>query len=96
MELAVSDAAVRIERISAPSELVLEFMMNALRLSEGVPIDEFEAATGQPVDSIDAVLSAAVERGWIMRDPAVLRATPVGYALLNEVLELFVEPTLPR
>jgi len=96
MELAGTDAAVRIERISAPSELVLEFMMNALRLSEGVPIDEFEAATGQPVDSIDAVLSAAVERGWIMRDPAVLRATPVGYALLNEVLELFVEPTLPR
>src|SRR5690606_22051474 len=52
MELAGTDAAVRIERISAPSELVLEFMMNALRLSEGVPIDEFEAATGQPVDSI--------------------------------------------
>src|SRR5690606_9275186 len=96
MELAGAHAAVRLERSRAPSELVLGVLMDALPLPERVAGDEVQAATGQPVDPIDAVLSAAVERGWIMRDPAVLRATPVGYALLNEVLELFVEPTLPR
>jgi oxygen-independent coproporphyrinogen-3 oxidase len=70
---------------------VLEFMMNALRLPEGIAIEQFESSTGQRMDVIDAPLSAAVSKGWMTRDGGVLRATPRGYALLNEVLGLFVD-----
>lgn len=91
MEVAGTDAAVRIERITAPSDIVLEFMMNALRLADGVAVDEFEASTGQRVGSIEAPLAAAIDRGWIERDGSRIRPTPRGYALLNEVLALFVD-----
>jgi len=91
MDVAGTDDAVRIERITAPSDIVLEFMMNALRLADGVTIDEFQSGTGQRIDAIDAPLAAAIDRGWIERDGPRLRTTPRGYALLNEVLGLFVD-----
>ena len=90
MVLAGSDAAARVERIAGPSEIVVEFLMNALRLPDGFTVDEFEAITAQPIAAIEAPLSAAEARGWIERDEHALRATTSGYALLNEVLRLFV------
>jgi len=89
MELAGSEAAAAVERIATPSEIVLEFLMNALRLPDGFAVDDFEAITGQPIGAIEAPLSAAAARGWIERDQRALRPTPEGYALLNEVLRLF-------
>ncbi|HEX6994313.1 MAG TPA: radical SAM family heme chaperone HemW [Gammaproteobacteria bacterium] len=91
IDVAGTDAAVVVERITVPSDIVLEFMMNALRLADGVTVDEFEARTGQRIDSIDEPLTTAIDRGWIERDGPRLRTTPRGYALLNEVLGLFVD-----
>ncbi len=90
VDLAGSEAAVRMECTAAPAEIALEFMMNALRLSHGVTVEEFETRTGQPLDVIAGALSAAIAKGWMRRDGAVLATTPKGYALLNEVLALFV------
>jgi len=85
-----SATAVTRERIGAPEQAALEFLLNALRLSEGVSIDVFEARAGQPVATLTAGRAAAVERGWLVDDPTVLRATPLGLERLNKLLELFV------
>ena len=89
VELAGTPAAVRIECV-AGSDLVLEFMMNALRLPEGVPVALFEACTGQSVDVIRDRVDEAVSRGWMADEAARLAATGRGLQVLNEVLGLFV------
>jgi oxygen-independent coproporphyrinogen-3 oxidase len=84
-----SAAAVTRERIGAREQAALEFLLNALRLPEGVDVEAFEARAGQPVSTIAAARAAAVERGWLADEPVVLRATAAGLERLNRLLELF-------
>jgi oxygen-independent coproporphyrinogen-3 oxidase len=84
-----SSAAVTRERIGVPEQAALEFLLNALRLPEGVDVETFEARAGQPAAAIAAPRAAAVEQGWLVDDLAVLRATPAGLERLNRLLELF-------
>ena len=82
-------AATTRERVAAPEQAALEFLLNALRLPDGVGVGVFEARAGQPVAMIAAGRAAAVERGWLVDDAVVLRATPAGLERLNRLLELF-------
>jgi putative oxygen-independent coproporphyrinogen III oxidase len=82
-------AAVVEERVATPPQAALEFLMNALRLLDGVPGAMFEARAGQPLAAIAAQCSAAVAHGWLAPDAAELRATTVGLEKLNRLLELF-------
>lgn len=84
-----SAGAVTHERIAAPEQAALEFLLNALRLPDGVDVELFEARAGQAVATIAEGRAAAAERGWLVDDPAVLRATPAGLERLNRLLELF-------
>ena len=95
IELAGTPAAVRIERV-AGADLALEFMMNALRLPQGVPVSSFEARTGQSIASIRDRIDEAVSRGWMVDEPDRLATTPRGLELLNEVLALFVPEPVAR
>ena len=81
-------AALHIERIGEQSALTTEFLMNALRLVDGVPADLLQARTQQTLDSIDRGLAASRERGWMDPDPQRLRATPAGLQSLNRLLAL--------
>jgi oxygen-independent coproporphyrinogen-3 oxidase len=81
--------AVTIERIGAASALVAEFLMNGLRLVDGVDVDVFASRTGQPLQQIAAGLDEARRRGLLAADPDRLRATPRGFEALNSVLRLF-------
>lgn len=83
-------AAVTREPIAAPSQARLEFLLNALRLLDGVAVEHFVARAGQPAASLDGARAAAIERGWLVDEPARLRATAAGIERLNRVLELFV------
>ncbi len=69
-------------------ELPLEFMMNALRLSNGVEETLFEARTGLPLQGIAAILSSLRDEGLL--EPGRLQATPLGQRYLNTVLERFL------
>lgn len=82
-------AAVAADRIRARRPAALEYLMNALRLLEGTPVAAFVARGGQPAAALAASRAAAVERGWLDADAAVLRATPAGIEKLNRLLELF-------
>jgi putative oxygen-independent coproporphyrinogen III oxidase len=89
MEQAGRSVAVSVERIESSRQVALEFMMNALRLTDGVSIACFEARAGQPLENIAVPLAAAQSRGWLESQVGRLRATAEGLERLNSVLALF-------
>jgi len=88
LKQAGSAAAVTRERITT-TQTALEFLLNALRLTEGVGVATFVARAGQPIATLSTARAAAVEQGWLVDDAAALRATPAGLERLNRLLELF-------
>lgn len=77
----------------AAQDLPFEFMLNALRLQQGVPSHRFQDHTGLSLATIAPALQQAVEQGLLDPDPALLKATPQGWRYLNEVLTLFLPNT---
>lgn len=73
-----------------PSELPFEFMLNTLRLSDGVPSAWLEERTGIPLAIIAQPLQKAVALDLIDPNPAHLQPTAKGKAFLNDLLELFL------
>ena len=74
----------------ARGDLGFEFMLNALRLVDGVPVSLFAERTGYPLALITAPLAEAVRRGLLDPDPATLKATPLGQRFLNDLQALFL------
>jgi oxygen-independent coproporphyrinogen-3 oxidase len=89
MQNAGTAAAVTLERIDSAEQAALEFLINALRLLDGVTDEDFAARTGQPAAIIRAARQTAIRQGWLSAEPGVLRSTPAGLQVLNQVLELF-------
>lgn len=76
-------------RILERSDLVLEFMMNALRLVDGFDESLFEAHTRLPLTEISGPLNEAVEKGMIQREDGRIVPTQRGIDYLNDLLQLF-------
>jgi putative oxygen-independent coproporphyrinogen III oxidase len=81
--------AVTIETVHRDA-LVLEFMINALRLHGGFSRALFSARTGLPADALAPGVLDAVQRGWLEDDGRWLKPTPLGYRFLNDLQLLFV------
>jgi len=79
------------EKVIAPRELPFEFMLNALRLVEGVPAGLFAERTGLPGATILRKLQVAREKGLLEEDDLRIRPTRRGRLFLNELLQLFLE-----
>jgi putative oxygen-independent coproporphyrinogen III oxidase len=90
LETAGTPAGVGVQPLTVPREIGAEFLLNALRLVDGVPERWFADRTGQPLEAIAAERRIGLERGWLADVPGRLQATPAGFALLNRLLELFV------
>lgn len=90
LDAAAGGRFVQESRTVTRDELAFEFMMNALRLSDGVPVAQFEARTGLPLTGISTQLDAARASGLLDTDPAWLRPTPRGRRFLNELLAMFL------
>nr|WP_256645628.1 radical SAM family heme chaperone HemW [Thermomonas paludicola] len=71
--------------------LPFDFMLNALRLNEGVPLSMFEARTGLPRAAIAERLAHAHQRGWLEPDADWLRPTELGRRFANDVISLFLD-----
>ncbi len=78
------------ERVLTADELPFEFLMNALRLTEGVPSQLFCQRTGLPLDSLAEGRRLAEQQGLLESDPARLCATPRGQLFLNDLLQCFL------
>jgi putative oxygen-independent coproporphyrinogen III oxidase len=90
MEAAVRGASAVENRIVLPRELPFEFMLNALRLVEGFPIELFNARTGLQPSALEPGLGAAEAKGLVERDPLRIRPTERGQRFLNELQQLFL------
>lgn len=78
------------ERQLDADELPFEFLMNALRLTEGVAAADFPARTGLPLAGLAAGRREAERRGLLLPDPERLAASPRGQLFLNDLLQLFL------
>jgi len=72
------------------ADVGFEFMLNALRLTEGVPATLFAERTGFPLAIVQKELGVAEARGLIERDPAAIRPTALGRRFLNDLQQLFL------
>jgi oxygen-independent coproporphyrinogen-3 oxidase len=71
-------------------EIGFEFMLNALRLSEGVAASTFAERTGYPIALVSRALEEGVRRGLLVEDPSRIAATELGFRFLNRTIELFL------
>jgi len=74
----------------ARDDMAFEFMLNALRLTDGVPAALFAERTGYPLALIAQPLAEGVRRGLLDPDPATLKATLLGQRFLNDLQALFL------
>ena len=72
------------------SALPFEFMLNGLRLVDGVPLRRFEERTGLSIATIEPSLARAEARGLIERDAFRLQPTDLGLRFLNDLQALFL------
>jgi len=78
------------DQVVNAAELPFEYMLNALRLIDGVPLSAFTARTGLPLQQIAPALDNARQRGWLHDDPARLHTTAQGQRFLNDVIAGFL------
>lgn len=75
----------------SPADLPFEFMLNALRLRQGVTTRLFEERTGLSRLALSAPLQLALERKMMTSDPSRLCATELGWLHLNTLQSLFLD-----
>ena len=90
LENAAKGQAIDNEWTISQDELGFEFMMNALRLTEGFDIDLFQLRTGLPIDRIEPALKTAWNKGLITVENNLIKPTLLGQRFLNELLQLFL------
>lgn len=71
-------------------EMPFEFMMNALRLNDGVAAEYYAQRTGLNLDSLAETLDSLRSRKLMVDDAMRLACTEQGHVFLNSVLEEFI------
>jgi len=90
LECATTGARVGGAEVIDSDTLILEFMLNALRLREPITVPLFTTRTGLPATTINSRLANAAATGLLDWDGRAFRATALGYRHLNALLESFV------
>jgi putative oxygen-independent coproporphyrinogen III oxidase len=90
IELAGNDTVVGDRKALNKDDLKLEFMMNVLRLNDGVHPSLFMQRTGLPVSEIQSQLEDAEAKELIEWSLQVLKPTAKGRRYLNDLLQLFM------
>jgi oxygen-independent coproporphyrinogen-3 oxidase len=75
-------------QIVSARELSLEFMMNALRLTNGVDERLFEDKTGLSLETIATIRSRLIDKGLMVTGPRIA-ATDLGFRFLDSVVSEF-------
>ncbi|HSW70327.1 MAG TPA: radical SAM family heme chaperone HemW [Gammaproteobacteria bacterium] len=78
------------ENILSEKDICFEFMLNALRLRQGVSLDLFISRTGLNIKTLEPMLSFAKEKKLMVEDQNILCATEMGQRFLNDVIGLFL------
>lgn len=87
---------VDVEKQLTQQELPLEFMMNAMRLKNGVDANLFFQTTGLLLSQLEPFLTQAKEEGLIIADDDRLSPSQQGFSFLNHLLEMFLPDNFPQ
>ena len=79
------------EKLLSESDLIFEFMMNALRLNKGFNQSLFEQRTNLPISIIDKELSLAKDKKLMVQKNGRIKPTDLGQNFLNELLQIFLK-----
>lgn len=83
---------VETREIDAANRL-FEFLLNALRLTEGIEISMFDR-TGLSRQSLTEQLAPFIDKSWLQASSERLKPSPIGLQFLNEILEYYLpEPS---
>ena len=91
----VLDGTHRRSEAVPAAALPFEFMLNALRLVEGVPVMHYPSRTGQPLEGLLAQVGKAQTDGLMSRQPGRFAPTPHGLNFLNDLQTRFL-PDAPK
>ncbi|WP_406612727.1 radical SAM family heme chaperone HemW [Acinetobacter schindleri] len=80
---------LQFKRIEA-EDMPFEFMMNALRLNNGVTAKLYAERTGLSLEGLNALLTSLRQRKLMVEDPERLACTEQAHVFLNSVLEEFL------
>jgi len=83
-------AALAEERRLTAEDAAFEFMLNALRLVDGVPRSLFAGRAGLPFLRISERVRRATDRGLLADDHEALRPTALGRRFLNDLIGMFL------
>jgi len=91
MEAMESKGNALIESREVPAkDLPFEFMLNTLRLTDGVDTVTFNERTGLPLNTVSRGLDEASKKGLLDSNPNKLKATAQGLRYLNNLQEMFL------
>ncbi|WP_437879384.1 radical SAM family heme chaperone HemW [Pseudomonas sp. LRF_L74] len=79
------------ERLLEAGELPFEYLINVLRLTDGVAAEQFSRRTGLPLQALGEGRKLAESRKLLHTDPQRLAATREGQLFLNDLLQLFLD-----
>jgi len=90
IDTAGSTKVILTEEVISKADIGFEFMLNALRLTDGFPTPLFYQHAGIPISHIDKALHYAEQEGLLTRDIHFIRPTEKGQRYLNVLIELFL------
>ncbi|EKD70055.1 MAG: hypothetical protein ACD_46C00658G0008 [uncultured bacterium] len=77
-------------QIISEKDLIFEFMLNALRLTDGVRTSLFTKRTGISLAKIQPILQQAQSRDLLIKDDNMICPTELGKRFLNDLIEMFL------
>ncbi len=72
------------------SDLIFEFLLNALRLADGVSLASMTKHTGLTLNDLQPMLTHCIQKGWLQPSETMLKTTRMGYQFLDDVLSQFL------
>jgi oxygen-independent coproporphyrinogen-3 oxidase len=90
MQQTASGNAVYQEAEISREELGFEFMINALRLTDGFEVRQFSERTGMTLQTVESALDKAEAKGLLYRDHVKIAPTELGRRFLNDLQQIFL------
>lgn len=86
----IAEPAVQKQHTLSITDRGFEFMMNALRLTDGFATELFQQRTGLPITAIQRQLKEAEQRLLIISNYQRIAPTVIGRRYLNDLLQIFL------
>ena len=87
LQTAGSEQSIAESRVVDSSEILLEFLMNALRLRAGIDISLAAARTGLSSQDIRNKLENRVSKNLLVESKTRITCSEKGYLFIDEILE---------